>query len=396
MNNLYRVANRPFFILGGQVHNSSAYRLQDLEPAWKALELLHANTAEIPVYWEQVEPQEGVFDFTNLDQIITAARERGLRLVVLWFATWKNGSMQYAPSWVKNNPGRFQRVKAPAGNLLWVLSSHCQENLEADRRAYCALLSHLKLVDGDQGTVIALQIENEPGILGAARDYNPEAEREFKARVPAELLTNLKRSPVESPLRFAWEQAGARRGGSWETVFGEQAPEYFSAWSIAGYINQLALAGKQIYPLPVYVNVWLGENGWWLPGESYPSGGAVSWVLDLWKWAAPDIDLIAPDIYLQDSDAYRSVCSVYSRPDNPLFIPESGGTLSNAVNLFEAIADFNAVGYAVFGIESLLGIESQLKPEIAGAGREFSMCRFRYSAYRTASGELEYLFGGSA
>lgn len=347
MQTPFTVNGKPFFILGGQVHNSSGYGAHTMETAWKALETLHANTAEAPVYWEQVEPEEGKFTFAHLDEIIAGARQRNLRLVLLWFATWKNGSMQYAPRWVKSNPQCFRPVLNPAGRPVWVLSSHCQATFEADRAAFCALLAHLKQVDSAERTVIGVQIENEPGILNSIRDYSPEAQAEFESPVPAELLNALQKTTA----------------GDWETVFGADAAEFFTAWSVARYIDGIAEAGKQVYDLPVYVNVWLRENGWWLPGGNYPSGGPTTNVLDLWKCATPHIDLIAPDIYLENPDLYNFICQSYKRPDNPLFVPESGRTLANALNMFEAIGRYAAVGYAMFGIESLFTAEGEIKPE---------------------------------
>lgn len=352
----------PFFVLGGQVHNSSGYNLAEMETAWKALDALHANTAEVPVYWGQVEPQPGHFTFSHLDEIILAARERQLRLILLWFATWKNGSMQYAPEWVKKDPTRYQRVVTHAGNSLWVLSSHSEANWEADRNAFCALLAHLKEVDEEHGTVLGVQIENEPGILGAVRDHSPQAETEFNALVPEELLQHLA-SATAGPVHAAWKLAGKLAKGTWQQIFGALSAEFFSAWSIARYIDRLAEAGKSVYDLPCYTNVWLGENNWRQPGLSYPSGGPVTRVLDIWKWATPHLDLIAPDIYIDTPDVYREVCQAYQRADNPLFIPESAASTGNALNVFEAVTRFNAIGLAVFGVESILQGDGSVKPQ---------------------------------
>ena len=333
-----------------------------MEPAWQALKALRANTAEVPVYWEQVESREGEFHFEHLDGILREARARGLRLVLLWFATWKNGSMQYVPEWVKNNPSRFPRVKTPGGTETWVLSSHFAETFEADRKAFCQLLKHLSEFDGSEKTVIGMQIENEPGILGSVRDYSLTADTEFNSPIPAGLGEALDRFSLQTP-RTAWDKSGGPRSRTWMQVFGEMAAEAFSAWSIARYIDRLAEAGKAIYQLPMYVNVWLGENGWQLPGVNYPSGGPVSVMLDLWKCATPHIDLIAPDIYLEAQADYDQICQNYHRVDNPLFIPESGGTESNSLNLFNAICCHETIGYAVFGVESLLTPDGSVRPE---------------------------------
>jgi hypothetical protein len=361
IKSIFKHNNIPFFIIGGQVHNSSAYNRQEMETAWKALELLHANTAEAPVYWSQVEPREGKFNFDELDQLILDAREHRLNLILLWFATWKNGSMQYAPEWVKSDPERFKRVTTHAGNTLWVLSSHSEANWQADCNAFCALLAHLKEFDTVK-TVIGIQVENEPGILGAVRDHGAEAEAEFNAPAPDILIKSLHQAN-EGVIYKTWKSSGGHAQGSWQDLFGPNAAEYFTAWSIASYIGRLAEAGKAVYELPMYANAWLREQGWRRPGETYPSGGPVSSVLDLWKWAAPRLDLLAPDIYVDTPDTYREICGAYTRPDNLLFVPESGRSEANSVNLFEAVVKYNAIGYAVFGVESLIAPDGTVRPE---------------------------------
>lgn len=362
---IFQVDGRPFFPLGGQVHNSSAYRPEDMETAWRALELMHANTAEVPVYWEQVEPAEGQFDFSSVDFLLEGARERGLRLVLLWFGTWKNGMMKYAPAWVKADPARFQRVIAPGGAPIAVLSSHCEATREADKRAFCALMAHLKERDSAERTVIAVQVENEPGILGSDRDYGPAAEREIGEPVPAGLVEVIANA-AGSAAHAAWRASGARRSGSWTELFGPMAGELLTAHSIARYIDDIAAAGKAVYDIPLYANVWLGEMGWRTPGVSYPSGGGTLSALDVWRWAAPHLDLIAPDIYIEHSSGYRAICAGYARPDNPLFVPESMPGGANTRNMFYAIAEHGAIGYAAFGIESLLGPDGEPHPERRG------------------------------
>ncbi|MGE5223168.1 MAG: DUF5597 domain-containing protein [Omnitrophica WOR_2 bacterium] len=360
MDSFLKANGEPIFILGGQVCNSSAYDPANLHRALQALMAMHANTLEVPVYWEQVEAEEGDFNFDHLDRLLAMARQNDLKLIFLWFGTWKNGTMNYAPSWVKNDPRRFRRVLDPLGDLVWVLSSHCQENLNADRRAFCQLMAHLRQVDDDQHTVIAVQVENEPGILNCPRDFSPEAEAEFCAPVPTEVLEIPAHFP-ESYAAKAWEKAGSRLEGNWQQIFGPDAAEFFTAWSIAHYIDAVVEAGKKVFDIPMYVNVWLGEGGWRLPGNGYPSGGAVLKVLDVWKAIAPHIDLIAPDNYIEDHNLYLQVNKAYARPDNLLFVPESGQGVANAIHLFETIA-LGAIGYAVFGIEELVEEDGSLRP----------------------------------
>ncbi len=362
---VFTVDGRPFYPIGGQTRNSSGYNAEEWATAFHALELINGNMLEIPVYWEQIEPEEGTFDFAQLDKLLDSAGSQDVHLVLLWFGTWKNGNMEYVPDWVKTDPERFRRVVSPTGHDLWVLSSHCEATFEADKQAFTALCRHLRSVDSETHTVLALQIENEPGILGADRDYSVAGQTALECEVPAEIVTHLG-DGSSGPVHDLWQAAGGRSAGNWTELFGEAGGELLTAWSIARYIDALAEAGKAILDLPMYLNVWLAENGWQIPGESYPSGGPVTPILDLYKWATPHVDLIAPDIYIADAKGYEAICQAYAREDNPLFVPESAPGGSNPLRMFRAIGEYNAIGYAFFAIERVVdgegGVRTGLRP----------------------------------
>ncbi|MGO8787073.1 MAG: DUF5597 domain-containing protein [Terriglobia bacterium] len=343
------VDGKPFLILGGQAHNSSATNPQDLEPVWRSLVALHANTAEVPVYWELVEPQPGQYDFRLVDEVLTGARRNHLRLVLLWFASWKNGEMHYTPEWVKRDKAKFQRVMGPRGEELAILSPLCEAARDVDARAFAALMEHLRRVDETDRTVIMMQVENETGLLGTDRDYSPEATRLFESSVPAELMSYLAahRDALTPSIETAWAAAKFRTAGNWTEIFGELAPEVFSAWHIARYVDHVAAAGKRAYPLPMYVNNWLINPGNERAGR-WPSGGPSVHALDIWKAAAPNLDLLAPDIYLPK---FRETCSAFRRADNPLFVPEAPLTPHIAADAFLTLTDFNGLGFSPFGID---------------------------------------------
>ena len=333
------VDGQPYLILGGQIHNSSGWP-SELPQVWESMAALHANTVEAPVYWEQLEPQPGKFDFSNVDAIIDGARAHNLRVVILWFGTWKNGNMHYVPTWVKEDTTRFPRIIRADGEPIDVLSPLSRNTLEADKAAFTALMHHLNQIDGEQHTILLIQVENESGNVGSVRDFSQAANREFAGKVPADLLT-----------------ATGKQGGTWSEVFAGEADEIFQAYHQARYVNEIAAAGKREFDIPYYINVWLDYPAGQLaqrqmdqPGIGYPSGGAVQKLLGLWRKLAPSIDMIGPDIYADDSQFYRETMKAYLRPDNPLWIPETGRSDSFGKFFFYALGE-GAIGFSPFGVD---------------------------------------------
>jgi beta-galactosidase GanA len=325
------VDGAPYLILGAQVNNSSAWPAM-LPKVWPAIEYLEANTVEVPIYWEQFEPEPGRFDYATVDTLLSQAREHRVRLVLLWFGTWKNGSQHYMPLWMKRDPERYPRIIDATGRRVDSPSPYAAATLAADRHAFAALMRHLKAAD-PRRTVIMVQVENEAGSYGSVRDYSPTAQKAFEGPVPAELLATLH-----------------KEGGNWTAVFGADADEFFHAWSVAHFVGQVAAAGKAEYPLPLYTNAALRDP--LKPGKpgSYESGGPTDNVIPIWKAAAPALDLLAPDIYQNDPARYLKALDLYSRPDNPLFVPETGSFPASARFFFAALGH-GAIGFAPFGID---------------------------------------------
>lgn len=375
----FTVDGRPFLSIGGQARNSSAFNREDTDVACRAVATLGGNTVALPVSWELFEPEEGRFDRSLVHRIIDQAREHGLRLVVLWFATWKNGTMEYAPTWVKTDQERFPRTRYPDGSPTFVLSCHAAANREADALAFAELMATIRDHDAGVGTVIGVQVENEPGIYAPVRrDFGPEGERDFRADVPPVLLAALREHPG-SPIAAAWCAAGSPSGGSWSQVFGDLAAEVCTTWHVATYVNAVAARGRAVHDLPLTANVWVDTGFWGVGGLDYPCGGAVheTGALDVWRAACPDLDLICPDVYVADERGYRETIDAYADPDAgwPLFVPESANRNPNTAFMFHALGARGAIGQHVFGIEEL--VDTTGAPTATGEvfARSFAMLR---------------------
>jgi hypothetical protein len=360
------VDGKPFFILGAQINNSSSWPVS-LPDVWPSLEALHVNTVEAPVYWEQMEPTPGAFDFSNVDLVVNQAREHHLHVILLWFGTWKNGQNHYVPEWIKSDPKTYPREETAYGKLLDVMSPNSIANLEADKHAFAALMHHLKDIDSAQHTVIMIQVENESGSVGSVRDFSPAAQKLFEAPVPADLTRTL-------------HLPGS---GTWAHTFAADADESFAAYSTAHYIGEVARAGKAEYSLPMYCNVWFAYPVHALEnrdrpsaGQEYPSGGPQQANIDIWKAAAPAIDILAPDFYSEDTGLFHQIVATYSRPDNPLFIPETRLDAYFGPNLFYAIGH-GAIGFSPFGVDrparaggAALGLPATATPTASAAPAE--------------------------
>ena len=308
----------PFIVLGGELANSSASSAEymDGRDSWEVMREAGLNTVLAPVYWELIEPEEGKFDFSSVDYLLESARRHELHLILLWFGTWKNSMSCYTPSWVKKGFGsRFTLAQGEDGDVQEIISAFCPEARKADCKAFAALMKHLKASDGQTGTVLMVQVENEIGLLGGAREFGKAAQK-------------------------AWKK------GKWkgDDIY-EQ--EKFQATYYARYAEAVAKAGKAEYDIPMYVNVALNSRGR-KPGD-YPSAGPLDHLSDIWKAEAPSIDLISPDIY---DPGFTEWIAKYAKPDNQLFIPEIQQCGENAARVFYALGRHAAIGFSPFSIDN--------------------------------------------
>ena len=355
---IFTVDDKPFIAIAGEAHNSSASNAEYMEEVWDKAEALGLNTLLLPAYWELVEPVEGQFEFKLIDDIIDQARERNMRIVWLWFGTWKNAQSMYTPEWVKKDLVRFPRAEVVKGQnktrLMQFygmeytsLSRFGEETLKADCTAFTEFMKHLKEYDEKQHTVIGVQVENETGLQGSDREHSDLADQYFADNVPADFVNYMKShtESMEEDIKAA--ATAGKAEGTWEEVFGEKAGEIFTAYYTARFVNRVAEAGKSVYDLPMAVNCWLDKGE---EAGKYPTGGPVAKVMEVWQFAAPAIDVIAPDIYVTN---FTEVCEQYIKNDNPLFIPETATHSHCAPRLAYCIGHYHAACFAPFGFEDM-------------------------------------------
>lgn len=368
------VDGKPMLLISGELHNSTCGGFDYTKPVWKRMADKNLNSVIATVSWELVEPIEGKFDFELVDSIIIGARKVHLKLVLIWFASFKNASSVYIPSWVKKDYEKYPRVKDEYGKPLEILSTFGNASCEADAKAFSALMKHIKEIDSQKHTVVMMQVENEIGILdnlgkipgNARRDFCEDANKAYNSNVPRELIDYLvkHKKNLFPELYKVWKANGFKTIGTWEEVFGKSifkpdekewrfyfyyTEELFSAWHYAKYIEKITAAGKAEYPLPMYVNAWLKQPSTYWPGR-YPSGGPLPQVLDIYRAAAPSIDFIAPDIY---TDEFVWTCDQFTKSGNPLFIPETRGGEIGAARAFYVLGEYGAGCFSPFGIDRM-------------------------------------------
>ncbi len=337
------VNGEPMLLLAGELSNSAATSSKDITNAMQQVKNSGVNAVFVPAYWEFIEPDEGKYDFALIDSVISNARKQDLKIIFLWFGAWKNSMSCYAPMWVKTNTKRFPRALTENGKPLEIGSAFSDNLLQADKRAFCELMKHIKSVDEQENTVVMMQVENEIGMLESARDHSPLAEKAYKQPVPATLLKALK----------------INQKGTWSQVFGTDryADEKFQAYHYAKYVEQLASAGKAIYNIPMYVNAAMDSRGR-KPGE-YPSAGPLAHLINIWKYAAPSIDIYAPDIY---DTGFKGWVSKYKRADNPFFTPEVKCDKNSGVKALYTFGETDAISFSPFALDQA---SSDVKTEIA-------------------------------
>lgn len=361
MKSLFKVNGKPFFTIGGQVNNSSNYNEEDIIRSFEIAKRVGINTIAIPFYWNQIEVEEGKYDTSAVDRVLRLCKENDLRLCIIWFGTYKNGASTYAPEYVKRNHDKYWPIYTTNGHVSATLSPVCKETSKRDREAFKHLLLKVKELDKD-GIVIGFQIENEAGCLGPARDYSERGNRQYREKVPADLIKMLESLKKPCPILDYYNESKRKKNGNWEETFGFYAPDIFMAYHLAKYVNNVAEAAKQILPnIPRYMNCWTYDNGCRVPGISYPSGGPTKNAYEIYKTFCPNIDMLTADTYALGLDEFEAQALPYARKDNQFFIPETYPYIDQYPIIFKMIREHQLTGIHSLGIDTLLEENGELK-----------------------------------
>lgn len=359
------VPRKTYSMVNGSLGNDTAYDMNYTGSIWQQMVDLNVNTVLAAVSWQMIEPVEGQFNFSIVDAMIEGAREKNLKLIPLWFGSWKNGMSGYAPLWLKKDYKRFPRTEIKDKGSVEVVSTFSEEALNADAKAFSALMKHIKEIDSEHRTVIMVQVENEVGILEDSRDRSEIAEKAFNSPVPKRLMDYLikNKKTLVKDLDTLWASTGYKKSGTWTDVFGSSiwTDLVFTSWQYATYMNHVTKKGKEEYNLPMFVNAWLEYENRPNPG-GFPTGGPLPRVMDIWKAGAPDIDFMSPDIY---GSNFVEWCDRYTQQGDPLFVPETWWNKPEYVAyMLYAIGNYNTLGVAPFGIDRLDPEEHQMLSEM--------------------------------
>lgn len=136
------------------------------------------NTVSIPLFWREVEPVKGRFDWTVLDQYLDWCRKYELKMELLWFSFSSGGRIQWltrndnvaetewtlrVPDYVCDTKGNseftIRRTEDP-----WTLDWNDMRLRERDRFVLSKVMEHVYEWDRRHGcphTVIGVQLGNE-------------------------------------------------------------------------------------------------------------------------------------------------------------------------------------------------------------------------------------------
>ena len=306
----------PYFMVSVQLDCDSCFTPRRIGELFHAAADLHCNTVAAPLYWRAVEPQEGKLDFSILSAMLEAAEREGLRMVLLWFGSYKNGGMLYAPDWVQEDTQRFRRAMTETGAALPAIACPgCAETLQCEQRTLEAIGQFLAEQD-TVNRVILLQVNNESGLLGTVRCHCASCSAAYAAAA-------------------------------------EQDAEQFSARQMLAYHEALAAAFKRRHPIPCYMNAWVPSSSITGSQDYHPYGGPDKACLPHYLAHKQAIDFAAPDIYAPSQTNFHRICDTYAA-GQPLYIAEhSTGAHSRAeLNVYYALA-YRAIGFDPFALDRL-------------------------------------------
>lgn len=314
----------PFLILSFQLDCDSCYSPETIATLLKNAKRLGCNAVSLLLYWRLIEPEEGKYDYAILEAMLENARANNLKIVLVWFGSYKNSYMHYAPDWIINDRERFPRVKRVDGSEVKYVSCYNSERtLAKDIEAVKHVFSYLYDHDTER-SVILFQVNNETGIFG------------HTDRCYCDVCND----------KFVREGFAAQ--------YGSHAAEAFCTLSNLHYQESIAKNAKEIYPIPCYMNAWLAHpTPDSIPGYTYPAGGPVYRVLNLYNEYKKYIDFVSPDIYTPGYRDFMRICRQYKSDGNSLYIAEHAlGKASRAYkNVYYAFGEFAAIGMDPWAID---------------------------------------------
>jgi len=177
------------------------------------LDDLQVKEIRLPIYWDEIEPQEGSFDFTDYDYIIAEGSKRNVKFIanIGWrLPRWPEC---HAPAWT--NQKSLANTQAKAINMIKIVADHYKDN----------------------SAIVYWQLENEPFFDAFGVCYFSD-ENFFKKELETLKLSDSRPVIISATGELSWWRKEAKLAD----IFGSTL--YRVVWGqSSGYIR---------YPIPAW------------------------------------------------------------------------------------------------------------------------------------------------
>lgn len=171
------VEGEPFLYTGVQIRADGYTQLDkrsldEMEEQFRLASELGVKCVEVPVSWNELEPEEDVYYFRKFKNYLEWSHKYGLKLEVLWFSYNSGQSLEmYTPSYIFDDEERFPQHPSDVKGQVWgpegrvtFFKMDSPALLERERKAIAQLTDYIyewENNNGNPNVVISYQVHNE-------------------------------------------------------------------------------------------------------------------------------------------------------------------------------------------------------------------------------------------